>query len=51
MIAPLCFVVVEILSFENIILGVYQYIACEQAHLCEFAENVDYLLCFYLLVS
>ena len=32
MIAPLCFVVVEILSFENIIQGVYQYIACEQGH-------------------
>ena len=34
----LCFFVIEFLSFENLIKKVYQYIACEQALLCEFRE-------------
>ena len=32
----LCFFVVEILSFKILFQKVYQYIACEQADLCEF---------------
>ena len=34
----LCFFVVEILSFKILFQKVYQYIACEQADLCEFGE-------------